>query len=149
VALSVAILSQINLAVQDYANALESYKTALEVDHVGQQIGRVANNVSQAGAQSEADRIRRQLTVLTTRISRDRAQVRVLASLASIYSATGMDLVPAGAELQDLPTLTNQVDRAILRWERGQLPDIAPPPAPAPAPGTSEQPSSSTVASRE
>jgi outer membrane protein TolC len=147
VALSVAILSQINLAVQDYANALEAYKTAQEVDRVGQQIGRVANNVSEAGAQSEADRIRRQLTVLTTRISRDRAQVRVLAALASIYSATGMDLVPAGAELQDLPALTNQVDHAIVGWERGQLPDITP--APAPAPGTSEQPSSSTVASKE
>jgi outer membrane protein TolC len=124
-ALSVAVLSQVNLAIQEYANALESYKTAKEVDRVGEQIGRVANDVSLAGAQSEADRIRRQLTVVTTRIQRDKAQVKVLGSLASIYSATGMDLVPAGAEMQDLPALTAQVDHAVSRWQNGQLPEMS------------------------
>ncbi|MBS0547141.1 MAG: TolC family protein [Proteobacteria bacterium] len=124
-ALSVAVLSQVNLAIQDYANSLNSYKTAQEVDKVGEQIGRVANDVSMAGAQSEADRIRRQLTVLTTRIQRDKAQVKVLGSLASIYSATGMDLVPAGAEMHDLPTLTAEVERSVSRWQMGQLPEMS------------------------
>jgi len=132
IALSIAVLSQINLAVQDYANSLDSYKTAKEVDRVGQQIGRVANDVTVAGAQSEADRIRRQLTVLTTRIARDRAQVKVLSSLAGIYSATGVDLVPAGAELQDLPQLTGLVDQSIGRWEMGQLPEMMAPAASPP-----------------
>lgn len=141
VALSVAILSQINLSIQDYANSFDTYKTAREVDQVGTQIGRVADSVSVAGVQSEADRIRRQLTVLTTRIARDRAQVRVLAALAAIYSATGMDLVPANAELQDLPTLTTQVDQAILRWQAGLLPDL-----PAPAAGPVADATSTTVA---
>ena len=126
IALSVAVLSQVNLAVQDYANSLSSYKTAQDVDKVGEQIGRIADDVSVAGAQSEADRIRRQLTVLLTRIGRDKAQVKVLGSLASIYSATGMDLVPAGAEMQDLPALTAQVERAVARWQNGQLPDLSP-----------------------
>ena len=133
IALSVAILSQINLAVQEYANSLDTLKTAKDVDQVGVQIGRVADSVSMAGAQSETDRIRRQLTVLTTRIARDRAQVRVLSSLATIYSATGMDLVPAGAELQDLPALTAQVDQAIARWQAGQLPELPAAAAPAAA----------------
>jgi hypothetical protein len=63
--------------------------------------------------------------VLTTRIQRDKAQIKVLGSLASIYSATGMDLVPAGAEMQDLPTLTAQVERAVSRWQNGQLPELS------------------------
>ena len=134
VALSVAILSQINLAVLDYANALDTYKTAQEVDLVGQQIGRTADNVTEAGAQGEADRIRRQLTVLTARVARDRAQVRVLTSLAAIYAATGMDLVPASAELKDLPSLTADVERAIMRWQMGQLPSLQMPDASPPAP---------------
>jgi hypothetical protein len=58
----------------------------------------------------------------------------VLSSLATIYSATGMDLVPAGAELQDLPALTAQVDQAIARWQAGQLPEL--PAAAAPAAAT-------------
>lgn len=136
IALSVAILSQINLAVQEYGNALDTYKTAQDVDLVGQQIGRTADNVTEAGAQGEADRIRRQLTVLTARIARDRSQVRVLTSLAAIYAATGMDLVPAGAELKDLPSLAAEVDQAIQRWQAGQLPSLSMPPADAPAAGT-------------
>jgi outer membrane protein TolC len=126
VALSVAILSQINLAITEYANALEAYKTAQEVDRVGREIGRVANSATEAGAQSETDRVRRQLTVLTARVSRDRAQTKVLTSLASIYASTGMDLVPAGAELQDLPTLSNLVRQSINRWMAGQLPELTP-----------------------
>lgn len=146
IALSVAVLSQINLAINEYANSLDTFKTAKDVDKVGMQIGRVADSVSEAGAQSEADRIRRQLTVLTTRIARDRSQVRVLTALASIYSATGMDLVPAGAELQDLPTLTAQVEQAIVRWQAGQLPELpTPTAAPEPAPSTSEAPAAPAV----
>jgi hypothetical protein len=121
-ALSVAVLSQINLSVEDYANSLDSYRTAEQVDRVGQDISRTANSVTQAGAQSETDRIRRQLTVLTSRVARDRALVRAQTALASIYSSTGVDLVPAGAELNDLPTLTQQVNAAIIDWQRGLLP---------------------------
>lgn len=140
VALSVAILSQINLSVQDYGNALDTYKTALEVDLVGQQIGRVADDVTTAGAQAEADRIRRQLAVLTARVQRDRALVRVLTALASIYAATGMDLVPAGSELKDLPTLTGDVERAIAQWQAGQLPNLSMPSEPAsPTPASVKQ----------
>ena len=64
--------------------------------------------------------------MLTTRITRDRAQVRVLTALAAIYAATGMDLVPAGAEFKDLPALTRDVDKAIGRWQAGQLPESSP-----------------------
>src|SRR5262249_10119884 len=51
IALSVAILSQINLSITDYANSLDAYKTAQEVDRVGQEIGRVADSATEAGAQ--------------------------------------------------------------------------------------------------
>ena len=123
-ALSVAMLGQVNLSVQEYANALQAYRIADQVDAVGQQISVVADNVTLAGAQSESDRIRRQMTVLATRINRDKALARVHTSLANIYSAVGADLVPAGAEFNDLPTLTRQVDGAIQGWQRGRMPEL-------------------------
>jgi len=125
-ALSVAVLSQINLSIQEYANALDNYGTARRVDAVGQQIATVANDVTVAGVQSEADRIRRHLTVVSTRITRDRALSRVHIALASMYSAVGADLVPAGAEFDDLPTLINNVETAIAGWQQGRLPELPP-----------------------
>jgi hypothetical protein len=126
IALSVALLGQINLAIQDYASSLDGYRTAEQMDVIGQSIGRVADDVTLAGVQTEADRVRRQLTVLTTRINRDRALARVHGSLTSIYSAVGVDLVPAGADLDDLPALTKQVDAAIRNWQTGRLPELPP-----------------------
>jgi outer membrane protein TolC len=125
-ALSVALLGQVNLSVQEYANALDDFRTAEQVDAVGQQIATVADDVTQAGAQSESDRIRRQLTVLTARIGRDKALARVHTALADIYSSVGADLVPAGAEFDDLPTLTGHVDAAIRAWQKGSMPELPP-----------------------
>jgi hypothetical protein len=94
--------------------------------------------VTLAGAQSEADRIRRQLTVLTTRITRDRALARVQTSLAAIYSATGVDLVPASAEIKDLAELTREVGVAIAGWGAGRLPDVTLPNTGAPSTNSSK-----------
>ncbi len=124
IALSVALLGQINLSVQEYANALDSYKTAEQMDRIGQQVGRVADNVTLAGVQTEADRVRRQLTVLTTRINRDKALARVHGALTSVYSSVGVDLVPAGADLNALADLTKQVEAAIRDWQSGRLPEL-------------------------
>lgn len=133
-ALSVALLGQVNLSVQEYANALDDYRTAEQVDAVGQQIAHVANDVTQAGAQSETDRIRRQITVLTARIGRDKAMARVHTALADIYSSVGADLVPAGAEFDDLPTLVIHVDAAIRTWKQGRMPELPPTLATVPTP---------------
>jgi outer membrane protein TolC len=132
-ALSVALVGQVNLSVQEYVNALSSYRTAEQVDAVGRQIATVADDVTQAGAQSESDRIRRQMTVLTTRIGRDRALARVHTALADIYSSVGADLVPAGAEFDDLATLTAHVAAAIRDWQRGRMPELPPIAATTPA----------------
>ncbi len=124
VALAVALITQINLSIQEYANAIDGYKTAQEIDKIGQQMSRVADNVTAAGVQTEADRVRRQLTVLTTRVNRDKAVARLHGSLTGVYSAVGIDLVPAGADLNDLPTLTKQVETAISDWQAGRLPEL-------------------------
>ncbi len=124
IALSVALLGQINLSIQEYANALDSLKTAEQMDAIGRQVGRVADNVTLAGVQTEADRVRRQLTVLTTRVNRDKALARVHGALTGVYSTVGVDLVPAGADLNDLPELTRQVEGAIRDWQAGRLPTL-------------------------
>lgn len=123
-ALSVALLTQINLSEQEYLNTLGNLKTAEQINAVGQQMGRVSENASKAGAQSESDRIRHQLTSIIARLSRERALAQVHTALANVYSSVGIDLVPANADLNDLPTLTAQIETSIQDWQRGKLPNM-------------------------
>jgi len=120
--LSVALLTQVNLSYQQYLNALDDLRTAQQVNAVGEQMARVTRNASLAGAQSDADAVRHQLASLVVRLERDRAQARAETALAEVYSATGVDLVPPSADMNDLPTLTAQIDAAIRAWSAGQLP---------------------------
>ncbi len=121
-ALSVALLTQVNLSYQQYLDALDDLKTAEQVDAVGQQMERVTRNASAAGAQSDSDAVRHQLTSLLVRLERDRALARAQTALAEIYSSVGVDLVPPTADLNDLPTLTRQIQGAIGPWSAGKLP---------------------------
>ena len=131
-ALSVAVLTQVNLSNQQYLSALDNLKTSEDIAAVGRQMSRAAANASVAGAQSESDRVRRQLTAMVTTYDRDKALSLVHTALANIYSSVGEDLVPANADLNDLPTLTRQVESTLGNWERGQLPQM--PVAPAAVP---------------
>lgn len=121
-ALSVALLTQVNLTYQQYLNALDDLKTAQQIAAVGLQMERVTRNASAAGAQSESDAVRHQLTALVVRLERDRAMARTHTALAGIYSAVGIDLVPPTADLNDLPTLTRQIDDTIRGWAAGRMP---------------------------
>ena len=121
-ALSVALLTQVNLSYQQYLNALDDLKTAQQIAAVGVQMERVTRNASAAGAQSESDAVRHQLTALVVRLERDRAMARTHTALAGIYSAVGIDLVPPTADLNDLPILTRQIDGTIRAWAAGRMP---------------------------
>ena len=121
-ALSVALLTQVNLSYQQYLNALDDLKTAQQIDAVGQQMERVTRNASAAGAQSESDAVRHQLTSMVVRLERDRALAHAHTALAGIYSSVGVDLVSPSVDLNDLPTLTRQIDETIRAWAEGRMP---------------------------
>jgi outer membrane protein TolC len=121
-ALSVALLTQVNLNYQQYINSLDELKTAVQIDAVGQQMGQATRNASEAGAQSESDAVRHQLTAMVVRLERDRALARAHTALAGIYSAVGVDLVSPAADLNDLATLTAQIEQSISAWSAGRMP---------------------------
>jgi outer membrane protein TolC len=133
VALSVAILTQVNLSDQEYLSALDSLRTAEQVAVVGRQISRTSDNATLAGAQSESDRVRHQLTAMVTTYERDKAMAQVQNALANVYSSVGVDLVPLNADLNDLPTLTRQVSSTLDGWAHGELPHMPVPSVPTAA----------------
>lgn len=138
-ALSVAALTQINLTYRQYLGTLDDLRMAKQADEVEREIQKYAGNAGDAGSESEAEVLRRNLSGLVARLQRDRSAAAVHSSLASVYSSVGVDLVPPNADIDDLPVLIERVTVAIAGWEAGQLPDLIPgktasADAPAPAP---------------
>lgn len=123
-ALSVAVLTQVNMGFQNYLNSLDNLEAAGRIQKVQQQIATASNNASIAQAQSDAERVRRTLTAMVTEMERYRAIVDLHTTLANLYTAVGIDIVPPTADFSDLDVLTAQVKRSIVDWEAGRLPEI-------------------------
>lgn len=135
-AVSVAVLTQVNLAYQQYLRSLETLETAIDVNKVQRQISQTVANAAVADAQSDMERIRRFLTATAAELERDRALSDVHQSLGNLYAAVGIDLVPPSVDTNDLGALTRQVGEAIHDWESGHmpLPDLPADAAPAEKP---------------
>jgi outer membrane protein TolC len=123
-ALSVAVLTQVNLSYQEYQVALDDYGVTKQIDDVQQQIRVASRNISTANAQSEADRVRRELAAMVSELSYDRSVSQVHTALVNLYSSVGVDLVPASVQTDDLAALSQQINRAIAGWEAGEMPQV-------------------------
>jgi len=143
-ALSVAILTQVNLSYQEYLSASQDLGISKQIDDVQQQIHVASTNASTAKTQSDADRVRRELATMVAELGYDRSIAQVHSALVNLYTAVGVDLVPPSVETDDLNALSQHVDRAISGWEAGQLPD-AELPAPPPAATSDATPSQPTA----
>ncbi|MCR6629891.1 MAG: TolC family protein [Magnetospirillum sp.] len=139
-AVSVAVLTQVNLAYQQYLRSIETLETAADVDKVQRQISRTVADANLANAQSDMERIRRFLTATAAELERDRALSDMHQSLGNLYAAVGIDLVPPTVDTNDLGKLVGAVSAAIHDWESGHMPLPEIPAAAADAP--SAQPAS-------
>jgi hypothetical protein len=134
-ALSVAVLTQVNLSYQEYLAATEDLDIAKQIDDVQQRIRVVSANAALAKEESEADRVRRELASMVSEFAYDRSIAQVHTALTNLYTSVGVDLVPPNADTDDLPALANRVKVAIAGWEAGRLPEmVALATAPASAP---------------
>ncbi|SAL70852.1 Outer membrane efflux protein [Caballeronia udeis] len=135
-ALSVAVLTQVNLSYQDYLASAQELDIAKQINDVEQKIRVASANASQAQEEPEADRVRRELASMVSEFTYDRSIAQVHTALTNLYTSVGVDLVPPNADTDDLPTLSRRVKAAIAGWEAGKLPELAmltPAPATTPA----------------
>lgn len=137
-ALSVAVITQVNLSYQEYLSAMDDYQSSQEIHKVEQQILQASQNAVKANAQSKAEDVRRELTAMASQLQRDQAMVQARTALVNLYSAVGQDLVPPSADLTDLNNLTDNLKIAIAGWQSGELPSGDIPNLPAAAPVTNK-----------
>jgi outer membrane protein TolC len=136
-ALAVAVLTQVNLGLQEYRNALDDLTTANELDVLQRDLSNATAGAAEAEAQPEAARVRRELGAMAADFERGRALADAYTALANVYIATGIDLVPPSVDIADLDKLTDAVRVAIAPWTHGDMP------APLPVSAAADKPASS------
>lgn len=133
-ALSVAVLSQINLAYANYANAIEDMRTSGDILTIERKLARVGRNASAADSLSEAQYIRTQVEEIVAELNHFHNVIEARYALVNLYISCGVDLVSPTVELGDLDKLASDVTGTALPWIQGQLPDVAIPAPAAPPP---------------
>jgi outer membrane protein TolC len=164
IALAVAVLTQVNLGLQEYRNALDDLDTATELDRLQRQLSSIATSEAAADATPETAKVRRELAAMAADFERGRSLADAYTALANLYVATGIDLVSPNVDIADLPKLTEAVSESIRPWTRGELPKpvaraaaapqaaVTPPAAPvvaAPVVAAVETPAPAPAVSRE
>lgn len=132
-ALSVAVLTQVNVSHQQFLRSVETFDTALEISRVEGRIAKAVNDGGLAEAEPEFERIRRGLSAVAAELDRDRAFAELQGALGNLYTSVGLDPVPASVDTRDLDALRGAVKDALARLDKGELPELAPVAAEAPA----------------
>lgn len=133
-ALSVAVLSQINLAYQAYATSLDDMQTSREVLDVEQKMSSVSRNARVANSLSEAQLVQRELEEIVAELNYYHNVIQARYSLVNLYISCGVDLVPPTVELDDLGKMSRELMDPTSPWINGKLPEVA-----IPAPPTDSQ----------
>ena len=129
-ALSVAVLSQVNLSFQQYRNAADEMRTAREVFEVERKIGRASAVASAADSLSDAEHVRQELTLTLSELNFYHSVIKTRSALVNLYISCGVDLVPPTLNIDDLDTATAGVGRTIGPWVAGRPPEaVLPEPA--------------------
>ncbi|MFN7191908.1 MAG: TolC family protein, partial [Rhodospirillales bacterium] len=110
-AVSMAVVTQINLAVRNYARATSVFQRASEIADVEKRLADLGQSQQQAQAVADLDRIRGRAELIVAELERDRAFAALQNALASVFVSLGADLLPEDVETRDLASLTEAIRR--------------------------------------
>ncbi len=123
-ALSIAVITQINVSYQQYVQAREAFQTAQSISDVEDRIVTLSQGSADAEATPELERIRRATSAIAAQLERDRALAELQGAVSNIWVSIGLDPLPAAVETTDLDTLRSAVSDSLKRFERGEMPPM-------------------------
>ena len=110
-ALSMAILTQVHVALAQYEHAYLEYQTATEYFHTQTRIMTQVESGFSAKTVSEQNLIREEMNLLLADVKYDIAYSDLENSFANINTAIGMSLYPSEINDRSIYALTQEIDR--------------------------------------
>lgn len=139
-ALSMAVISQVNVAALRNASAIHQFELAQRRRVVEDGIGDASRAARQARRGSELDAIRDEVLAVQARLRQDLAYAEVQDTYGALFATIGADPLPSqGADPLSLDAVEAALGETFQGWRSGTLPELsliapdAEPAAPAPA----------------
>ncbi|MFD2264143.1 TolC family protein [Lacibacterium aquatile] len=131
-ALSVAVVTQVNLAIQSHRIARKDYERAQLVDELEQSALAEAGKAVQARTATDLSKVRAELAALSSQMALYNSYAELQRSLSQIESSVGIDPLPASVPTDDLAALRDAIEQRLAQplpdrlrthlWDTGVLP---------------------------
>lgn len=126
-ATQMAVVSQVNIARLQYANAAAQYSRADAIASVDKRLADHTNNQVLAERQTKLDRVSQQTSFILSTLRRYQALSNAQAAGSRLQASLGLELPLEASRQTSLAELKTQVGKALDAWEQGRLPTLTTP----------------------
>ena len=117
-ALSMAVLTQVHVAVERYNLALADFENASEASEVDERLLKYAQDAATTRVDTELEVIRTEARALIARFQRYSSYANAQVAYGRIYNSLGLDVLPEHIERNDVASLANSIAEQIKTWEK-------------------------------
>ena len=131
-ALSMAVLTQVRVAIERYNLALVDFENADEASKVDQRLLDYAKAAATTRVDTELEVVRTEARALIARFQRYASYASAQVAYGRVYNSLGLDVLPDRIESDDVASLAKMVAAHIQEWEKETFIDEVEEPRPRP-----------------
>ncbi|UCF76985.1 MAG: TolC family protein [Betaproteobacteria bacterium] len=131
-ALSMAVITQVRVAIERYNLALADFENADDASKVDQRLLNYAKAAASTRVDTELEVVRTEARALIARFQRYASYANAQVAYGRIYNSLGRDVLPDRIEKDDVASLARAVAAQIQEWEQETFVDKVEEPRPRP-----------------
>ena len=120
-AVSMAVITQLNLALQQMGNTVRQQDRARELKEIDDQISRYTSG-STAGSTSIVEKVQSQVSALGTHMAYLKSISESQEAKGALFLALGLSPIPEQHNLMTLPHLAHEIEQRLIAWHNGDIP---------------------------
>lgn len=131
-ALSMAVITQVRVAIERYNLALADFENADEASNVDQRLLNYARAAASTRVDTELEVVRTEARALIARFQRYASYANAQVAYGRIYNSLGLDVLPDRIEKDDVASLAKTIAAQIQEWEEETFSNQVEAPEPRP-----------------
>ena len=117
-ALSMAVLTQVRVAVERYKLAVYDFQIADQSAQVDQRLASISRAGSDNSLSSDLESLRTQARSIVSRFQEAASYAQAQSAYGRVLNSVGIDLLPEKVTSSDLPTLSREINQSLVAGEK-------------------------------